>query len=70
MEAWKLAFETTKFNLRFLYILYLNPRARGRVVQWSSTWGTRTAGGTRRHLTGYIKLQTYIYIYVLFRDKH
>jgi hypothetical protein len=24
--------------------------------QWYSTWGTRTPGGTRRHLRGYVKL--------------
>ena len=25
--------------------------------QWYSTWGTRTSGGTRRHLRGYVKLK-------------
>jgi hypothetical protein len=25
------------------------------VEQWYSTWGTRTPGGTRRHLRGYVK---------------
>jgi hypothetical protein len=40
---------------------------------WSSTWGTRSPGGTRRYLwghtkkTGYVKIEKTI---VLFRDKH
>jgi hypothetical protein len=34
--------------------------------QWYLTWGTRTPGGTRRHLRGYVKLKKYIY----FHDKH
>jgi hypothetical protein len=31
-----------------------------------STWGTRTPGGTRRHLRGYVKLKKKKYIH----DKH
>ena len=30
--------------------------------QWYSTWGTRTPGGTRRHLRGYVKFKTNKYI--------
>jgi hypothetical protein len=33
--------------------------------QWYSTWGTRTLGGTRRHLRGYVKFKKYIYIYII-----
>jgi hypothetical protein len=29
--------------------------------QWYSTWGTRTPGGTRRHLRGYVKLKKLYY---------
>jgi hypothetical protein len=34
--------------------------------QWYSTWGTRTPGGKRKHLRGYVKFK----IYILFYDKH
>jgi hypothetical protein len=27
------------------------------IDQWSSTWGARTPGGTRRHIRGYVKLR-------------
>jgi hypothetical protein len=33
--------------------------------QWYSTWGTRTPGGTRRHLRGYVKLK-YIRVYIYY----
>ena len=28
-----------------------------RLEQWYSTWGTRTPGGTRRHVRGYVKFK-------------
>jgi hypothetical protein len=34
--------------------------------QWYSTGGTRTPGGTRRHLRGYVKFK--ISIYILFPE--
>jgi hypothetical protein len=34
--------------------------------QWYSTGGTRTSGGTRRHLRGYVKFK--ISIYILFPE--
>jgi hypothetical protein len=33
--------------------------------QWYSTWDTRTPGGTRRHLRGYVKLKKYIYYFMI-----
>jgi hypothetical protein len=35
--------------------------------QWYSTWGTRTPGGTLRHLRGYVEFKK---INILFHDKH
>jgi hypothetical protein len=32
------------------------------IDQWYSTGGTRTPGGTRRHLRGYVKFKISIYI--------
>jgi hypothetical protein len=40
--------------------------------QWYSTWGTRTPGGTRRHLRGYVKFKknyNNIIIYLLFNSR-
>jgi hypothetical protein len=38
----------------------------GELDQWYSTWGTRTPGGTRRHLKGYVKLKkTEIYYFMI-----
>jgi hypothetical protein len=34
----------------------------GAIMQWFSTWGMRTPGGTRKHLGGYVKFKK-IYIY-------
>jgi hypothetical protein len=33
--------------------------------QWFSTWGTRTPGGTRRHLRGYVKFKKYIHYFMI-----
>jgi hypothetical protein len=38
----------------------------GHLEQWYSTGGTRTPGGTRRHLRGYVKFK--ISIYILFHE--
>jgi hypothetical protein len=32
--------------------------------QWYSTWGTRTPGGTRRHLRGYVKFKKIYYFMI------
>ena len=32
--------------------------------QWYSTWGTRTPGGMRRHLRGYVKLKKIYYFMI------
>jgi hypothetical protein len=39
--------------------------ARNDLDQWYSTWGTRTPGGTRRHLRGYVKLKKNIYYFMI-----
>jgi hypothetical protein len=35
------------------------------IEQWSSTWGTRTPGRTRKYLTVYVKVKE-----ILLHDKH
>jgi hypothetical protein len=56
------------FMLMLNYHLHLGlSRGLCPLDQWYSTWGTRTPGGTRRHLKGYVKLKK---INILFHDKH
>jgi hypothetical protein len=43
----------------------MKPTLLGPLDQWYSTGGTRTPGGTRRHLRGYVKyLCSFINFYV------
>jgi hypothetical protein len=45
---------------------YVSVLRNDHLDQWYSTGGTRTPGGTRRHLRGYVKFK--ISIYILFPE--
>jgi hypothetical protein len=53
-----------KFRNHFSLALSLHQHP---LEQWYSTWGTRTPGGMRRYLRGYVKFKK---INILFYDKH
>jgi hypothetical protein len=44
----------TVFEVAYLSQVHYHTRLRSPIDQWYSTGGTRTPGGTRRHLRGYV----------------